>query len=150
MGCSTAGSARTEDEGEEHEAVFMSPMPPGGRVNTHVRFDDEGKPAWHEGCWVATLKFGGEAAARPTSMTLWHKCAEPAAAEAEQWSDEEWAAWDAAQWEAWEQGTWEEEAAEAEAEAAEAEAADTQTRAKEPANTHLRFTSTPQAEAAAA
>ena len=102
MGCSTAGSARTEDEGEEHEAVFMSPMPPGGRVNTHVRFDDEGKPAWHEGCWVATLKFGGEAAAlptnpnphpnphpnpnpyqaaaRPTSMTLWHKCAEPAAA----------------------------------------------------------------------
>ena len=80
MGCSTAGSARTEDEGEEHEGVFMSPMPPGGRVNTHVRFDDEGKPAWHVGCWVATLKFGGEAAARPTSMTLWHKCAEPAAA----------------------------------------------------------------------
>ena len=60
VGCSTAGSARTEDDGEDHEVAFMSPMPAGGRVNTHVRFDDEGKPAWHEGCWVATLKFGGD------------------------------------------------------------------------------------------
>ena len=30
----------------------------GGRINTHVRFDDEGKPAWHEGCWVASLQYG--------------------------------------------------------------------------------------------
>ena len=42
VGCSTAGSARTEDDGEDNEVVFMSPMPAGGRVNTHLRFDDEG------------------------------------------------------------------------------------------------------------
>ena len=35
-----------------------SPRPRGGRINTHVRFDDEGKPAWHEGCWVASLQYG--------------------------------------------------------------------------------------------
>ena len=31
-----------DPDGEDGEVVFMSPLPAGGRVNTHLRFDDEG------------------------------------------------------------------------------------------------------------
>lgn len=76
-----------------------SPMPAGGRVNSHVRFIN-GQPVATGETWAGVMRYevtvgdlGGELVAEPVEMSFWG-----AWEEVQQWNDEEWAEAEAEEW----------------------------------------------------
>ena len=167
----TPAAAHDAELGLPTPASLASPLPAGGRENTHVRFGSAAKAQAEKmtpgsgsrrTSWVASspaTPAGTGESADASKLILWHKFEDPV--EGGNWTEEEWAAWELGEWEAWEaaqeeaweegewDGAWESEYAteewteEWEEEEWEEEEWEEEDGAASPLNRHMRFPSTP-------